>query len=63
MSKHLETYDYLREEHSSQKEEEEEGPEARACSLLPETEKRSAWLKGLTRGITGNEDRKASGGR
>lgn len=42
MSKDLETYDYPREEHSRLKEENEEGSEARACSLLPEIEKRSA---------------------
>lgn len=32
---------------------EEESPEARSCWFIPETEKRSAWLKGLTRAITG----------
>lgn len=50
MSKDLETDDYPREEYFRQKEVEEEGPEARAYSFLAETEKRSAWLKGLTRG-------------
>lgn len=50
--------DCPREEHSRQKEEAEESPEARACWLGPGTEKRSIWLKGLTSGIRGNEVRK-----
>ena len=62
-SKDLQTYDFVVEEHSRQKEEKRRLLGDKSLLAYFKTGKRSVWLDGLQRGIAGNEAKGVLDGR